>query len=211
MSAEADTAVTALIENIRLCEHAPRILAFPMMLPLIRLRSRPCDLGQSIDRCGYRIKEDRASRRDTPTWPGIAPAKHVSWIPTCADPRPHEAARTPPYFPPSPFLPLPLPPCFLQDVLTTGRVLCTSPFWAPRVRSAFSALAQRLRLLTKRPCLPPLRFRVNLETGASGTWSKVVRMRPLTESTLPTRTMWKRPLRSATTSGSRRSPPFERK
>ena len=48
---------------------------------------------------------------------------------------------------------------------------------------------QRLIELTRRPLLPPSRFKVNLETGASGTVSKVVRSWPWTDSTRPTRSM----------------------
>jgi hypothetical protein len=73
-------------------------------------------------------------------------------------------------------------------------------------------------LLTSSPLPPPARFRVKLETGASGTRLKEVRRRLTSEpfwwieSMKPTRFRFMPPPWSAATrSGSSRSPPLERR
>ena len=59
-----------------------------------------------------------------------------------------------------------------------------APFWPVIFTVAFLLAPQRLSLLWSRPFLPPARFRMNFETGASGTVSKVARRPSLTLSIL---------------------------
>src|SRR4249919_4137468 len=88
-----------------------------------------------------------------------------------------------------------------QPFASIGLLSKTLPLWALNRTEARDLLLQRLRELTSRPFLPPCIRRMNLETGASGTDSKVVRMPPLTESMRPTRATLICPRRSATRSG----------
>ena len=69
----------------------------------------------------------------------------------------------------------------------SGLWLAVLPFWPAMSALTWRGWAQRLGLFSRRPLGPPSRLRVKLETGASGTVSKVVRRRPLTVSTWPTR------------------------
>ena len=89
-----------------------------------------------------------------------------------------------------------------QGALRTGFWFADFPFWPAMSTLARKVWAQRLVPFSKSPLFPPSRLRVNLETGASGTVEKVVRRRPGTVSTLPTRVMSIWPLRAATMSGS---------
>jgi hypothetical protein len=64
------------------------------------------------------------------------------------------------------------------------------PLWAVKAAVAFGLALQSSVLLTRSPFLPPCMVKTNLETGASGTASKVLRILALTESILPARSTW---------------------
>ncbi len=95
---------------------------------------------------------------------------------------------------------------FLQAFWSFGREVDWRPFWAVNFTVALLVDLQMSRLLTKRPFLPPCMFKTNLETGWSGTTSKVLRMPPLTESMRPARVTsigwWSGPRSATTRSGS---------
>jgi len=93
-------------------------------------------------------------------------------------------------------------PCFLQLLVKTGVELAVLPFWAVNLTSALLTEAQRFLEFSSKPFLPPCMVRTNLETGASGTESNVVRIPPLWLSMRPTRSTSIWPCRAATRSGS---------
>ena len=97
-------------------------------------------------------------------------------------------------------------PCaFLRRESEGGVLVCCLSVLARYVDTGTQGLGTKIGAVFQKPLIPPSRLRVNLEIGASGTVEKVVRRRPGTLSTWPTRVMSIWPLRAATMSGSFRS------